>query len=292
LVRQPGGHVSASGKWVASALAGLLVAGSAGASSTPSTTTTENTYLTAALRLYNDLEFSSALDQFRKAEKYSSGPSDDVVIHTYEGMIEFEDGKNQEAEADFKVALSLNLAAELPAGTSPKTRELWERVRGDLKAQRVALPPGATEAVDGGAPDAGAPDAGAPDGGELAPDLRAVPEVRAENGVTAKPPASPSPFAVPSSMPGFLVAGGGALLMIAGGVLGGIANATGNNAQSDQFQSDANNDLNTANQQAGISYALLGVGAVAIGGGTALLVMHYTQASAAPDPAPSPPAAQ
>src|SRR5262245_21862562 len=77
-------------------------------------------YLDAAVRLYNAFEFERALAQLDKARAQSTGAEMDVTIALYEGILQQELGRDDQAETAFNTALSLDANARLPAKVSPK----------------------------------------------------------------------------------------------------------------------------------------------------------------------------
>src|SRR5258708_19080883 len=80
-------------------------------------------YLDAAVRLYNAFEFERALEQLQKARAQSTGAELDVTIGLYEGILQLELGRDEQAAAAFNTALSLDPNASLPARVSPKVQE-------------------------------------------------------------------------------------------------------------------------------------------------------------------------
>ncbi len=203
------------------------------------------TYIAGGVRLYEALEFTAALETFKKAERLSVTPSDDVLIHTYEGMIQGSLSTSEAAISDFRVALSLNPHAELPAGTSPKLRAVWEQVRREVVARSdvpaVAPPPSASAS--------------------LAP--------RSANpAVTVHGSAGPSMPSV--TIPEIALAGSGVLLTSVGIVVGLVAHTTGRLAANDTFQDNATSDLHSADEQQAAAAVLISVGVAAIATGVVL----------------------
>jgi hypothetical protein len=116
------------------ALLALLVAGTASAASNP--------YLSAAVRLYDDIEYESALEQLKKAETWSgNGPAEDVTIQLYKGLVLAELGNSDAAASAFKAALALDPKADVPAKVSPKVRSLFVAARAELARTRPAEQP-------------------------------------------------------------------------------------------------------------------------------------------------------
>lgn len=92
-------------------------------------------YLTAAARLYEDLEYERALDQLHRARQLSRGVDDDVTIALYEGVILADLGKRDEALAAFREGLYLKPDAKLPVKVSPKVEREFEALRLDVKKE-------------------------------------------------------------------------------------------------------------------------------------------------------------
>jgi hypothetical protein len=101
-----------------------------------------NPYLSAAVRLYDDIEYESALEQLKKAETWpGNGPAEDVTIQLYKGLVLAELGKSDDASTAFKAALALDPKAELPGKVSPKVRGLFTAARAELARTRPAEQP-------------------------------------------------------------------------------------------------------------------------------------------------------
>jgi tetratricopeptide (TPR) repeat protein len=98
-------------------------------------------YLEAAVRLYNAFEFERALEQLTKARASSQGADLDVTIELYEGMLQLELGRDEQAETAFKTALSLDPAAALPTRVSPKVQQLFDRLKDEMAKPVPATPP-------------------------------------------------------------------------------------------------------------------------------------------------------
>src|SRR3954468_24322667 len=77
-------------------------------------------YLTAAERLYHNLDNERALEQVQRAKQYASGLEDDVLVALYEGTILSDLGRADDAMAAFRTALLLKPTAKLPMKVSPK----------------------------------------------------------------------------------------------------------------------------------------------------------------------------
>ncbi|WP_164013680.1 hypothetical protein [Pyxidicoccus trucidator] len=90
-------------------------------------------YLLSARRLYDELEYESALEQLSLARRFSGGAEDDVLLSLYEGVIQADLGKTDAAAAAFKAALLLQPEAKLPVLISPKVKQQFESVRQQVK---------------------------------------------------------------------------------------------------------------------------------------------------------------
>lgn len=119
------------------ALALLLAAAPAGVARADSKDAAQ-TYLLAASRLYENLEYERALEQVRRARTVTTGVADDAAIARYEGVILFDLGKRDEALAAFRESLYLEPDARLPLKVSPKIAEAFEATR---EAVRKELAP-------------------------------------------------------------------------------------------------------------------------------------------------------
>ncbi|MGC4115714.1 MAG: tetratricopeptide repeat protein [Myxococcales bacterium] len=107
-------------------LASLLLAAESPAQSS-------NRYLNAAMKLYADLEYESALDNLKKArEKGGLTDEEDIQSSLYMGLIQFELGNVADAESAFKAALALKCELSLPKAVSPKVATLFEKARKDI----------------------------------------------------------------------------------------------------------------------------------------------------------------
>lgn len=98
-------------------------------------------YLDAAVRLYNAFEFERALEQLGKARASAAGPELDVTIALYEGMLQLELGRDEQAETAFKSALALEPNASLPTRVSPKVQQLFDRLKTEMSKPPPALEP-------------------------------------------------------------------------------------------------------------------------------------------------------
>jgi hypothetical protein len=224
---------------------------------------TQNQALLQAIQLYDNLEFDAAAQKLAQAAQSSTNPHDDVLIHTYQGIVEFQRNHKDAAAQDFKVALSLDLAAQLPADVSPKIRALWERVRLGLpKARPVDAPVDATpEPKVAPTPDA-------------RPDVKpaAKPDLTPTDGAKATevPPSFFARHPVPT--PAWVTLGAGGALALAGVGVGLLAHNSGLQAQQEPFQRDAAVDLARARNQQVLANVLLGAGLAGVIGFGALVM--------------------
>ncbi len=95
-------------------------------------------YLTAAERLYENLEYERALEQLGRAKSLPRELNDDVAIALYEGIILADMGKKDESSAAFRTALLLNPEATLPVKVSPKVEQDFEQLR--LRVRKELAP--------------------------------------------------------------------------------------------------------------------------------------------------------
>lgn len=204
---------------------------------------TENPFLRAGIRLYNTLDFDGALQQLKKAENYAHDTvNDEVLVHMYEGIVLFESNRKDDAEAQFKEALALNENAQLPRKISPKTAALFEKVRKEMKSEKELVAP--TKQPD--VPSAKQQPAPAP---QPAGGLQPSAQVKQEEA------------SGPSVAP-WVALGVGAVGAATGGIFALRAHSLSNQAQSAQFQDDAQSNLDSAHTSATIAYASLGVAVV------------------------------
>lgn len=97
-------------------------------------------YLTAASRLYENLEYERALEQLKRARSISGRTvEDDVSIALYEGIILADLGKKEDSIAAFKEGLYLKPDAKLPVRVSPKVVSDFEGVRTEVKKELAPI---------------------------------------------------------------------------------------------------------------------------------------------------------
>jgi hypothetical protein len=98
-------------------------------------------HLTAAVRLYQSLEYERALTQIELARKLPHSSEQEVELSLYEGIILAESGKQESSAAAFKSALLVQPEAALPVKVSPKVKSLFESVREQVVRELAALAP-------------------------------------------------------------------------------------------------------------------------------------------------------
>lgn len=97
-------------------------------------------YLTAASRLYENLEYERALEQLKRAKSISGRTvDDDVAIALYEGIILADLGKKEDSISAFKEGLYLKPDAKLPVRVSPKVVSNFEGVRREVKKELAPI---------------------------------------------------------------------------------------------------------------------------------------------------------
>lgn len=97
-------------------------------------------YLTAAARLYENLEYERAIAQLERAKTLPNRTvDDDVAIALYEGIILADMGKKDQSIAAFKEGLFLKPDAKLPVRVSPKVVSDFESVRREVKKELAPI---------------------------------------------------------------------------------------------------------------------------------------------------------
>jgi tetratricopeptide (TPR) repeat protein len=86
-------------------------------------------YLRAAVQLYEDLEYERALTQLQRARRIARGVAQDVSLGVHEGILLAELGRWDEARTAFETALLLDPEAKLPLRVSPKLERQFESAR-------------------------------------------------------------------------------------------------------------------------------------------------------------------
>jgi outer membrane biosynthesis protein TonB len=96
-------------------------------------------YLLSVDRLYEDLEYESALNQITRARAVARTPGHLVALALYEGVILADMNRWEASAAAFKKALELQPEAKLPVKeVSPKVAQHLERVRQSVKQELAA----------------------------------------------------------------------------------------------------------------------------------------------------------
>jgi tetratricopeptide (TPR) repeat protein len=96
-------------------------------------------FITAASRLFENLEYERALDQLANAKKFASTPDEQTQVALYEGVVLIELGRTEEAKAAFETALFLSPDAQLPVKVSPKVKAQIEAVRAQVKRELAPI---------------------------------------------------------------------------------------------------------------------------------------------------------
>jgi hypothetical protein len=78
------------------------------------------TYLQAALRLYESLDYEQALEKLARAKSYVRDLEDDAILSFYEGIILADLNLKEQSRAAFRAGLLLKPDARLPMKVSPK----------------------------------------------------------------------------------------------------------------------------------------------------------------------------
>lgn len=95
-------------------------------------------YLLSVKRLYEDLEYESALTQISRARTVTHTPANLIALALYEGIILAELSRWEESAAAFKNALRLHPEAKLPVKVAPKVAQHFEAVRQSVKQELAA----------------------------------------------------------------------------------------------------------------------------------------------------------
>jgi hypothetical protein len=97
------------------------------------------TYLNAAMRLYQTLEYEQALERLARARRHAQGVEDDAIVSLYEGIIHADMGRKEQSRAAFRDGLLLLPDADLPVKVSPKVQRDFEAVRQEVRRELDAL---------------------------------------------------------------------------------------------------------------------------------------------------------
>lgn len=90
-------------------------------------------FVTAASRLFENLEYERALDQLGNAKKYAKTADEQTEVALYEGVVLLELGRNDDARAALQTALYLSPDAKVPVKVSPKVLAQVEAIRAQVK---------------------------------------------------------------------------------------------------------------------------------------------------------------
>jgi tetratricopeptide (TPR) repeat protein len=103
---------------------------------------TQNTHLTAAIRLYQKVDLDAALAELSQAEAAAKDNEDDTVrVLVYRGLIFSETGRPADANDQFKRALAIRPWAEVPEGTSPRIAKVFADARKSIWGMGTVKPP-------------------------------------------------------------------------------------------------------------------------------------------------------
>jgi tetratricopeptide (TPR) repeat protein len=89
-----------------------------------------------AVTAYDDFEYQKAIGLLQQALKTNLDAADRVKARLYLGLSYFTLGNQKEAGEAFRKALEENYQAELPADTSPKIIEFFQKIKASLPAPR------------------------------------------------------------------------------------------------------------------------------------------------------------
>jgi tetratricopeptide (TPR) repeat protein len=101
-------------------------------------------FFASGVRLYKDMDFERALEQFQLARTQPHGAAEEVQAALYAGILHFELGNEAQAQELFRLAASLDPQAPLPVKVSPRIEIAYEKERAKFAAlmQQAAPPPG------------------------------------------------------------------------------------------------------------------------------------------------------
>jgi tetratricopeptide (TPR) repeat protein len=98
-------------------------------------------YLASAARLLESGDFERALEQLRAARQQPHGADDDVRVSLYEGIVLSRLGRDDDAGASFRAALSLDPDAKLPVESPPEVAAALEAQRQRLRKPSPPVAP-------------------------------------------------------------------------------------------------------------------------------------------------------
>jgi hypothetical protein len=232
----------------------------------------ENPYLPAAVRLYESFDYEAAMDQLNRARTFpGTTPQELVKIEMYTGLLKFELDDIEGARLAFRTALSLDPAANVPNGISPKVRAEWNSIKKQIA--KIRVPENETKQPAAKAPQPAPAAAPAPQIIVLAPSKPAPPV----NLAPVESPTSPLVASLepepPRKSPGpYFVLGGAAVLAGAGGVFGMLSKSAESSGAAEPVQVKENDLYATAHSRAVVANVLYGVAAAAAVGGVIWLL--------------------
>jgi hypothetical protein len=85
--------------------------------------------MSAAVRLYEGLEYEQALEQLSRARTLARSTEQEVAVALYQGIVQAELGQRVQSLSSFRTGLYLQPDAKLPVSVSPKVARDFEEVR-------------------------------------------------------------------------------------------------------------------------------------------------------------------
>jgi tetratricopeptide (TPR) repeat protein len=234
------------------------------------------TYLQAALRLYESLDYEQALEKLGRAKSYVRTLEDDALLSFYEGIILADLNRKEESKAAFRAGLLLKPDARLPMKVSPKVEQDFEAVRADvqreLASQQVPLEPEPPPEVVQQPPPTQEKQAATASSAAGADPARPA---EARRPVLSPAPSTPGVAAAPSPRPRVLAYAlmGGGVAVAGAGVFLGLSGLSFNERKQELTIDEAVKARATASTQLSAGSVLLGVGLAALGTGTVLLLL-------------------
>lgn len=96
-------------------------------------------FITAASRLFENLEYERALEQLDNAKKLAKTADEQTEVALYEGVVLLELGRTDDAKAALQTALFLSPDAKLPVKVSPKVAQQVEGIRAKVKQELAPI---------------------------------------------------------------------------------------------------------------------------------------------------------
>ncbi|WP_257457711.1 hypothetical protein [Archangium lipolyticum] len=235
-----------------------------------------NRYLTAAVRLYESLEYERAMEQLQRAKGLARNMEQDVAIALHEGIILADLGKREQSQTAFKTGLLLNPEAKLPLTVSPKVERDFEEMRARVYKELGRAPPVAQTprpAPKTSSPKEPNPPAIAskdrPEQPAPAPDL------------SAPTPATPSPFVTRVTelsrkrvpMTSMVLAGVGVAALGVGTMFGFQSRASVTDARNTPYQDVTRSHWEDARSSANVANVLFGTAGLAAVGAVVTWVL-------------------